>query len=280
MSHRHSNWPMSAGLWTTEPRGLGSATDASVDMPSEQGGRRIDHPAGKAAVSRRAVVRAALGTWLGTHIGSAGGQGLAQAQSATPSAGQTAESQSELNLPAGITVAGDADSPSPPPASGGALRLVRPGETLGNFNPSAFRQDPQIPLSYLEPLVRPDPTTMRPTPWLAQRWEWRADGLELVFLLRDGVHWHDGAALTAADAAFTFEVYRTDTDSAVSELFALVDSLDAISERELRVAVHRPRRQLAFQRRNDAHPLQRSVRPVLARDAGERADTVGVRLVE
>ena len=76
---------------------------------------------------------------------------------------------------------------------------------------------------------------MRPTPWLAQRWEWRADGLELVFLLRDGVHWHDGAALTAADAAFTFEVYRTDTDSAVSELFALVDSLDAISERELRV---------------------------------------------
>ena len=235
MSHRHSNWPMSAGLGTTEPRGLGSATDASVNMPSEQGGRRIDHPAGKTAVSRRAVVRAALGTWLGTHIGSAGGQGLAQAQSATPSAGQTAESQSELNLPAGITVAGDADSPSPPPASGGALRLVRPGETLGNFNPSAFRQDPQIPLSYLEPLVRPDPTTMRPTPWLAQRWEWRADGLELVFLLRDGVHWHDGAALTAADAAFTFEVYRTDTDSAVSELFALVDSLDAISERELRV---------------------------------------------
>ena len=138
-------------------------------MPSEQGERRIDHPAGKAAVSRRAVMRAALGTWLGTHIGSAGGQGLAQAQSATPSAGQTVESQSQLNLPAGITAAGDADSPSPPPASGGALRLVRPGETLGNFNPSAFRQDPQIPLSYLEPLVRPDPTTMRPTPWLAQR---------------------------------------------------------------------------------------------------------------
>ena len=74
MSHRHSNWPMSAGRGTTEPRGLGSATDASVDMPSEQGGRRIDYPAGKTAVSRRAVVRAALGTWLGTHIGSAGGR--------------------------------------------------------------------------------------------------------------------------------------------------------------------------------------------------------------
>ena len=76
---------------------------------------------------------------------------------------------------------------------------------------------------------------MRPCPWLAQRWEWRAEGLELIFLLRDGVLWHDGVPLTAADAAFTFEVYRSDTDSAVSGLFALVDSVDAISERELRV---------------------------------------------
>ena len=83
--------------------------------------------------------------------------------------------------------------------------------------------------------IRPDPTTMRPAPWLAERWEWRADGLELVFFLRGDVLWHDGVPLTAADAAFTFEVYRSDTDSAVSGLFALVESLDAVSERELRV---------------------------------------------
>ena len=121
---------------------------------------------------------------------------------------------------------------------------------------------------------------MRPTPWLAQRWEWRADGLELVFLLRDGVHWHDGAPLTAADAAFTFEVYRTDTDSAVSELFALVDSLDAISERELRVG---------FTARDANWLFNVATLPILSRDqygqfwqetAGDRADTVGVRLVE
>ena len=70
---------------------------------------------------------------------------------------------------------------------------------------------------------------------MAERWEWRADGLELVFFLRDDVLWHDGVPLTAADAAFTFEVYRSDTDSAVSGLFALVESVDAVSERELRV---------------------------------------------
>jgi peptide/nickel transport system substrate-binding protein len=76
---------------------------------------------------------------------------------------------------------------------------------------------------------------MRPTPWLAERWEWRAQGLELIFALRDGVVWHDGTPLTAADAAFSFEVYRGDADSVVSELFSLVESVEAISDRELRV---------------------------------------------
>jgi peptide/nickel transport system substrate-binding protein len=76
---------------------------------------------------------------------------------------------------------------------------------------------------------------MRPGPWLAERWEWRAEGLELIFVLRDDVFWHDGNPLTAADAAFTFDVYRNDSDSVVSGLFALVESLEVISERELRV---------------------------------------------
>jgi peptide/nickel transport system substrate-binding protein len=72
-------------------------------------------------------------------------------------------------------------------------------------------------------------------PWLAERWEWRADGLELVFFLRDGVLWHDDVPLTAADAAFSFEVYQSDSESAVGGLFALVESIDVASERELRV---------------------------------------------
>ena len=156
-------------------------------------------------------------------------------ESATPTAGQAVATPPGIRLPDGITLASDAAPAAGTPARGGALRLVRPGKSLGNFNPSAFQQDTQIPVSYLEPLVRPDPATMRPTPWLAQRWEWRDQGLELLVVLRDGVVWHDGAPLTAADAAFTFEVYKSDTDSVVSELFALVESLDAISDRELRV---------------------------------------------
>src|SRR5215213_8630177 len=226
---------MSAGRWTADPRRQVCATEESVDMPLDHRARETGHSVGAAAVSRRTVVRAALGSWLGARHGLAGRHLRAQEQSATPSAGQSVAVPSGDSLPAGITVASEVEPSTGSPNRGGALRLVRPGESVGNFNPSAFRQDPQIPLSYLEPLVRPEPSTMRPTPWLAQRWEWRADGLDLVFFLRDDVLWHDGVPLTTADAAFTFEVYRSDTDSAVSGLFALVESVDTVSERELRV---------------------------------------------
>jgi peptide/nickel transport system substrate-binding protein len=209
-------------------------------MPLEQGEPGIDRPAGAAAVSRRTLIRAALGTWLGAHVAAWGRQVRAQKQTATPSAGQAVETQPGARLPEGITLASDATPASGRPTPGGVLRLVRPGKSLANFNPSAFQQDQQIPLSYLEPLVRSDPTTMRPTSWLAQRWEWRAQGLELIFVLREGVVWHDGAPLTAADAAFTFEVYEHDTDSVVSGLFALVERIEAISDRELRVRFPAP----------------------------------------
>ena len=226
---------MRPGRSTTEKPGLDCAMEVTVGMPSGLGEQSPEYLDGVAGVSRRRLVGAALGSWLCARYGFPSGHARAQTETATPIAEQSAEPRTGLALPEGIRLAVDAAPASGAPKSGGALRLVRPGQRLGIFNPSAFRQDPQISLSYLEPLVRPEPATMRPTPWLAERWEWRADGLELVFLLRDDVLWHDGVPLTAADAAFTFEVYRSDTDSAVSELFALVESLDAVSERELRV---------------------------------------------
>jgi peptide/nickel transport system substrate-binding protein len=209
--------------------------EASVGMSFSLGERNPDDPRSVSTVSRRTIVRAALGSWLTAQIGFPAARAFAQTESATPSAEQTLAHRSGLELPPGIRVVRDSAPASGAPQRGGALRLVRPGGSQGNFNPSAFQQDPQIPLSYLEPLVRPDPVTMRPTPWLAERWEWRADGLELVFFLRDRVLWHNDVPLTAADAAFTFEVYRRDSESAVSGLFALVESVDAVAERELRV---------------------------------------------
>ena len=196
--------------------------------------RWADLPAGLPAVSRRTVVRGAGLAWLGAHAAFTSALHATRAQVATPLPDEVNGAESGLILPEGITLAPNEPSAGPP-SDGGAVRLVRPGKSLENFNPSAFQQDQQIPLSYLEALVRPDPATMRPTPWLAERWEWRDQGLELIFFLRDDVVWHDGAPLTAADAAFSFEVYSADADSVVSELFALVESTEELSDRELRI---------------------------------------------
>jgi len=60
---------------------------------------------------------------------------------------------------------------------------------------------------------------------LAERWEVREGGLEILFFLKRGVRWHDGAPFTAADVQFTYErhidpkvptPYRSDFDKVVS----------------------------------------------------------------
>ncbi len=121
------------------------------------------------------------------------------------------------------------------PEKGGALRLVRPGDALRNLNPAAFAVDYQVTLSYLEPLVMPDAATMEPTPWLARGWAWRDSGLTLELTLREDVAWHDGSPLSAEDAAFSYTVYQSDIDSAVSGFFALAETFEATSDQVLTV---------------------------------------------
>jgi peptide/nickel transport system substrate-binding protein len=146
---------------------------------------------------------------------------------------RTAVEGADAQTPVASPVA-NADKPSAlTPRRGGALRMVRPGSSVANFNPAAFAQDPQIPLSYLEALVRPDPKTMRPMPWLAERRVWRNDGAELRLALRRDVVWHDGTPFEAADAAFSYAVYRDDPESLVSAFFALVQTIEVVAEHEL-----------------------------------------------
>ena len=80
-----------------------------------------------------------------------------------------------------------------PPVAGGTLAMYRPTGSASNFNPAAFAMDFQIASSYLDPLLRPDDLTMAPTPWLAESWEVSDDGLQITYLLRDGVVWHNGS---------------------------------------------------------------------------------------
>src|SRR4029077_21143052 len=50
-------------------------------------------------------------------------------------------------------------------------------------------------------------------PDLAASWSWGEDGRELIFKLHQGVKWHDGKPLTAADVKCTWARLRgADTD--------------------------------------------------------------------
>jgi peptide/nickel transport system substrate-binding protein len=43
-------------------------------------------------------------------------------------------------------------------------------------------------------------------PDLATKWDWKDDNRKLVFILREGVKWHDGQPFTAKDVACTFDL--------------------------------------------------------------------------
>lgn len=181
--------------------------------------------------SRRGLVLAGFG--LAAGLGRPTWTAAAQSDEATPVPEATPGSGSVPEHPPGVQIENGYAIPRSEPKPGGKLRLQRPGQELTNLNPAAFAVDPQIPLSYLEPLVRPHPATLEPEPWLADSWAWTSNGRELSFQIREGVEWHDGAPFSAADALFSFQVYQADADSAVAGLFSLVSSVEATSEHEL-----------------------------------------------
>ncbi len=128
------------------------------------------------------------------------------------------------------------------PVRGGTLRLIRPGSIgePGDYSPSAMRQDQQVAVSYLDPLLRPDPETMEPRPWLAERWSWSPDHTVVTFGLRRDVMWHDGTPFTAADVAFTLTVYRDDVESGVRNFFALMAAVEVVDDWTVRVLLDGP----------------------------------------
>jgi peptide/nickel transport system substrate-binding protein len=76
---------------------------------------------------------------------------------------------------------------------------------------------------------------------LAEGWEVRRGGLEIVFRLRRGVRWHDGAPFTADDVKFTFDRL---TDPSVKTAFGadyqIVKSVEVLDPHTVRVTYKEP----------------------------------------
>ncbi len=89
-------------------------------------------------------------------------------------------------------------------------------------------------------LVRPD-ESLQPTPDLAVSWVESDDGLEVVFQLRSGVTWHDGAPFTAKDVKYTFDqILDVQSGSRLRSDFAAVAGVDIVDSLRVRFRLHAP----------------------------------------
>ena len=107
--------------------------------------------------------------------------------------------------------------------------------------------DPQKSSSYFtfevlenvfDTLVEPD-EQLQMRPALAESWEVSPDGLQWTFTLRDGVTFHNGDPLTAADVEYSF---RRIIDEELSNAYKLetIASITALDDRRVRFTVSAP----------------------------------------
>jgi peptide/nickel transport system substrate-binding protein len=89
-------------------------------------------------------------------------------------------------------------------------------------------------------LVRLDPDTLEPQPYLARSWTW-IDPLTLRVELRDGVRFHSGAPLTARDVSATMKAFRApEVGSRHGRIVEAIGAIDVESELVLTIHLAHP----------------------------------------
>lgn len=125
-----------------------------------------------------------------------------------------------------------------PVGQGDALTIGLVGGNTDFYNPLVLQERDLAALTHLvyEGLVVID-DDYRPAPGLAERWESSTSGETWTFTLKEGITFHDGTPLTAADVAATVtEILRLTTDEAspyrgvYSSLRYMVTSVKATAE--------------------------------------------------
>lgn len=95
-----------------------------------------------------------------------------------------------------------------------------------------------------EGLVRINPVTLEPEPWLAERWEHDTGGVTWTFHLRRDVRWHDGEPFTAEDVVFTFRAVFDEKIPNSARFVLTVDGqpigVEAVGPHTVRVVTPRP----------------------------------------
>jgi len=175
-----------------------------------------------------------LGTTAAAAAVAAVGPGAlsAKAQEASPAAGEiTSVVNPDINVAGNLLKA-----PEPEAKRGGTIRIggfVEPALYDLDQSPSIANLYPQSPM--FDNLIRFNPLDGGQTiiPDLAESWEISDDGLTYTFHLREGVTWHDGTPLTAADVVATFDRRRNPPEGVVSirqTLYTAVTAIEAVDD--------------------------------------------------
>src|SRR5829696_1573511 len=86
--------------------------------------------------------------------------------------------------------------------------------------------------------IKPDLTV---EPALAERWDISEDGTSYMFVLREGVTFHDGTPLKASDVKFTFErLVDPETASTSAAELASMESIEATDDRTVLITLNAP----------------------------------------
>jgi peptide/nickel transport system substrate-binding protein len=111
-----------------------------------------------------------------------------------------------------------------------APTYFEPAEHQGIITPMLFYY------ALHDALVKPMPGNVM-APSLAESWTESPDGLVYEFQLRQGVRFHNGDPLTAADVVFSFERYK---GAAANELKTRVRAVEAVDPHRVRFHLHAP----------------------------------------
>jgi peptide/nickel transport system substrate-binding protein len=115
--------------------------------------------------------------------------------------------------------AGPATEAPPVEAELPTINIALGGEALTTIDPTSFpgANVQAITMNVFETLISFDANDQI-VPWLAESWEWSADGLTLTMPLRQDVVFSDGTPMTCADVLFSIEREATNNMAVMNQL--------------------------------------------------------------
>lgn len=150
------------------------------------------------------------------------------------------QSAAVIGLAAGFQSTSIGVSFAETPKRGGVLTMLMSSEP--HLLTSAFETSNTVGMAstkIFDGLVRFD-KNLQPTPALAESWDISPDGKRIVFTLRKGVKWHDGADFTSADVAFSMMKVWKERHSRGKSTYANVVSVEEADAHTLIVNLSNP----------------------------------------